>query len=39
MIIVGQITNPEEAAEVEFIVKSLVVANRIKTLTQALITK
>jgi putative ABC transport system ATP-binding protein len=27
MIIVGQITNPEEAAEVEFIVKSLVVAN------------
>jgi hypothetical protein len=39
MMIVGQVSSPEEAAEVEFIAKSLVVANRIKTLTRALITK
>jgi hypothetical protein len=39
MMIVGQITSPEEAAEVEFIAKSLVVDNRIKTITRALIIK
>ncbi len=27
-MIVGQVTSPEEAAEIEFIVKSFVVANR-----------
>jgi len=36
MMIVGQISSPEEATEVEFIVKSFVVANRIKTLVQNL---
>ena len=34
MMIVGQVSSPEEATEVEFIVKSFVVANRIKTLAQ-----
>jgi hypothetical protein len=32
MMIVGQVSNPEEAAEVEFIAKSFVVANRAKLL-------
>jgi hypothetical protein len=36
MMIVGQVSSPEEATEVEFIVQSLVIANRIKTLTQNL---
>ena len=34
MMIVGQISNPEEAKEVELIVKNLVVANRVKALTK-----
>jgi hypothetical protein len=32
MMIVGQVSNAEEAKEVEFIAKSFVVANRIRTL-------
>ncbi len=32
MMIVGVITSPEEATEIEFIVKSFVVANRAKTI-------
>jgi hypothetical protein len=36
MMIVGQVSSPEEAIEVEFIAQSLVIANRIKTLTQNL---
>ena len=36
MMIVGQVSSPEEATEVEFIAQSLVVANRIKTLAQNL---
>jgi hypothetical protein len=32
MMIVGQVSGPEEAAEVEFIAKSFVVANRARTL-------
>jgi hypothetical protein len=32
MMIVGQVSNPEEATEVEFIVKSFVVANRARAL-------
>jgi len=36
MMIVGQVSSPEEAIEIEFIVKSFVVANRIKTLAQNL---
>ena len=32
MMIVGQISNPKEAKEMEFIVKCLVVANRAKAL-------
>jgi hypothetical protein len=32
MMIVGQISSPEEATEVEFIVKSFVVGNRARTL-------
>jgi len=39
MMIVGLVSSPKEAAEVEFIAKSLVVANRIKTVTRALIIK
>ena len=34
MMIVGQISNPEEAKEVELIVKNLVVANRAKALAK-----
>ena len=34
MMIVGQVSNPEEAAEIEFIAKSFVVAHRIKILAQ-----
>lgn len=34
MFIVGQISSPEEAAEIEFIAKSFVVAHRIHFLTQ-----
>jgi hypothetical protein len=34
MMIVGHISSSEEATEVEFIVKSFVVANRAKTLAQ-----
>ena len=33
-MIVGQISNPEEAKEVELIVKNFVVANRVKALTK-----
>ena len=36
MMIVGQVSSPEEAIEVEFIAKSFVVANRIKTLAHNL---
>jgi hypothetical protein len=32
MMIVGQVSSPEEATEVEFIAKSFVVANRAKLL-------
>ena len=32
MMIVGQISTPEEAKEIEFITKSLVVGNRARTL-------
>jgi hypothetical protein len=32
MMIVGQVSSPEEATEVEFIVKSFVVANRARVL-------
>ena len=32
MMIVGQVSSPEEAAEVEFIVRSFVVANRARAL-------
>jgi hypothetical protein len=34
MMIVGQISTPEEAKEIEFIAKSFVVGNRIRTLVQ-----
>jgi len=36
MMIVGQITTPEEAKEMEFVVKVLVVRNRAKTLAMKL---
>ena len=36
MMIVGQVSTPEEATEIEFIAKSFVVANRAKTLAQTL---
>jgi len=36
MMIVGQVSSPEEATEVEFIVKSFVVANRARALAQQL---
>jgi hypothetical protein len=39
MFIVGQISSPEEAAEIEFIAKSFVVAHRIHILTQSQIHK
>ena len=32
MMIVGQVSSPEEATEIEFIVKSFVVANRARAL-------
>jgi hypothetical protein len=32
MMIVGQVTSPEEAKEIEFITKSFVVANRARAL-------
>jgi hypothetical protein len=38
MFIVGQVSSPEEAAEIEFIAKSFVVAHRVKTLAQSIIT-
>lgn len=34
MMIVGQVSSPEEAFEIEFIVKSFVVANRVRALAQ-----
>ena len=34
MLIVGQVSSPEEAKEIEFIAKSFVVANRIKAIAQ-----
>jgi hypothetical protein len=39
MMIAGQVSSPEEATEVEFIAKSFVVVNRIKSLAHNLITK
>jgi hypothetical protein len=36
MMIVGQVTDAEEATEVEFIVKSFVVANRAKQLARTI---
>jgi len=39
MFIVGQVSAPEEATEIEFIAKSFVVAHRIKTLVQNQIPK
>jgi hypothetical protein len=38
MMIVGVVSSPEEATEIEFIVKSFVVANRAKTLAHHLST-
>jgi hypothetical protein len=36
LMIVGQISSPEEANEIEFITKNFVVANRIKDLARTL---
>jgi len=36
MMIVGQVTTPEEAKEIEFITKSFVVGNRARALAQRL---
>jgi len=36
MMIVGQVSTPEEATEIEYIVKSFVVANRAKALAHTL---
>lgn len=36
MMIVGQVSSPEEATEVEFIAKSFVVANRARALASQL---
>lgn len=36
MMIVGQVSTPEEATEIEFIAKSFVVANRAKALAQTI---
>ena len=36
MMIVGQVSNPEEATEIEFIAKSFVVANRAKVLAHTI---
>jgi hypothetical protein len=38
MLIVGQVSTPEEAAEIEFIAKSFVVAHRVKMLAARLVT-
>jgi hypothetical protein len=38
MLIVGQVSTPEEAAEIEFIAKSFVVAHRVKALVHNKIT-
>jgi len=38
MLIVGQVSTPEEAAEIEFIAKSFIVAHRIKALVRNQIT-
>jgi hypothetical protein len=35
MMIVGQVSSPEEATEIEFIAKSFVVANRAKELAHS----
>lgn len=37
MLIVGQVSTPEEAAEIEYIAKSFVVAHRVKVLAHSLI--
>ncbi len=39
MFIVGQVSSPEEADEIEFIAKSFVVAHRIQILAQSQIQK
>jgi hypothetical protein len=36
MMIVGQVSTPEEATEIEFIAKSFVVANRAKALAKTI---
>ncbi len=36
MMIVGQVSSPEEATDIEFIMKSFVVANRAKALAKTL---
>jgi hypothetical protein len=36
MMIVGQVTSPEEAKEIEFIAKSFVIGNRAKVLAAKL---
>ncbi len=36
MMIVGQVSSPEEATDIEFIIKSFVVANRAKALAKTL---
>lgn len=36
MMIVGQVASAEEAAEIEFIAKSFVIANRAKQLAQTI---
>ena len=36
MMIVGQVSTPEEAKEIEFIAKSLVIANRARVLAHKL---
>jgi hypothetical protein len=36
LLIVGQVSTPQEAEEIEFITKSLVVGNRVRTLAQKL---
>jgi hypothetical protein len=36
MMIVGQVSTPEEATEIEFIAKSFVVANRAKMLAKTI---
>ncbi len=36
MMIVGQVSSPEEATDIEFIMKNFVVANRAKALAKTL---